>query len=136
IYQKVLTLRPDDRTASEALEKSRAKRSRWQDLVERYLQESQGAGEPSFRSSLLTSAAETLYRYGRSVERVGLADRILPILKDALDVDPKNRRAEALFERTLRAQKKWKELVAALERYATEATHKEEKTAAWVRLGR
>lgn len=64
-YRRLLTLRPGDATAEEAIERSAAKKAKWKDLAQRYFVESKNAGDAAFKSSLLVSAAETAYRYGR-----------------------------------------------------------------------
>ena len=132
-FARLAELRPDDPRASESLERSEAKRARWRDLFERYVQEARGAGDVVFRSSLLVSAAEVAYRYGREASDV---DPIAPLLREALKLDPKNRRAAALLERVLREHALWNELADLLERSATDATQKEERVATWVRLAR
>ncbi|MGO9837833.1 MAG: tetratricopeptide repeat protein [Polyangiaceae bacterium] len=134
-YEKLAAVRPDDAHAAEALERSEARRAKWSELVDRYVQEAQGAGDPAFRSSLLVSAAEVTYRYGG---RGGKRDveRLLALLREGLELDPKNRRAEILIERVLREEQRWDELAQTLERFASEATQKDEKIAGWVRLAR
>ncbi len=132
-FERLAELRPDDPRAAESLERSEAKRARWRDLFERYAQEARGAGDVLFRSSLLVSAAEVAYRYGREASDV---EPIAPLLRDALKLDPKNRRAASLLERVLREHAQWDELAEVLERTATETTQKEERVATWVRLAR
>jgi tetratricopeptide (TPR) repeat protein len=137
-YERLLELKPGDTAAEEALERSTAKRAKWKDLVDRYVSEANGAGEPPFRSALLVSAAETAYRFGRVdghlPERE--VEHVLEILRDALALDSRNRRAELLLERLHREEGRWEELARAIEQYADEATQKEEKIAGWLRLAR
>ena len=177
-YRRLLTLRPNDATAEEAIERAEAKRAKWKDLAQRYFTESKSAGDASFKSSLLVSAAEIAYRYGRpeldakakkeaaeagkndesspkslrggkkkknkggatGKERDGarreLLDKIIGLLKEALELDPKNRRAALLQERLLRDEERWEDLVSALETFATESNAKDEKIAALIRLAR
>jgi tetratricopeptide (TPR) repeat protein len=124
---------PNGARAAEALAEGAAKRARWRMLVDRYVSEAQGAGDPAFRSSLLVSAAEVTYRYGRG-EPDGDADRIVGLLREGLALDAKNRRAEQLLERVLRNEERWTDLVDVLERFATEAVTKDERIAGWARL--
>ena len=131
-YQRLLALRPGDASAEEALERSEGKRGKWRDLVERYMQESHGGGEASFRSALLVSAAEVTYRFGGEKNR----QRVEPLLHDALELDVKNRRGQLLLERLLRGEERWEELTKALSRYAAEAAQKDDKVAALLRLAR
>src|SRR5579859_1336590 len=141
-YERLLELRPADAAAAEVIERSEAKRSKWRDLVDRYAQEAQGAGDPAFRSSLLVSAAEVTYRYGadNGVSHPGAdpprIERILSLLREALHLDAKNRRAVMLLERVLREEERWDELARVLENFAELATQKDEKVSGWVRLAR
>jgi tetratricopeptide (TPR) repeat protein len=146
-YERLLASDPRDNDAADALERTNAKRSKWRELLERYVHEAQGAGDSAFRSSLLVSAAEVVFRYGRSDGEGGSGpggqskarepvDRIVSLLRDALHLDPKNRRAEMLLERLLRDDGRWDDVAEALERFASEATQKDEKIAGWLRLAR
>jgi tetratricopeptide (TPR) repeat protein len=132
-FERLAELRPEESRAAESLERSEAKKARWRDLYERYALEARGAGDAVFRSSLLVSAAEVAYRYGRDASDV---EPIAPLLREALSVDPKNRRAATLLERVLREQGQWEELAQVLERAATETIQKDERVATWVRLAR
>ena len=134
-YEALLVLTPDDENASEALERAAAKRAKWRDLFDRYVQEAH-SGDPGFRSSLLVSAAEVVYRYGREGVGEGPLERVVGLLREALAIDPKSRRAEMLLERVLREGGRWDEVAQALERFASEATAKDEKVAGWLRLAR
>ena len=64
-YRRLLMLRPGDAVAEEAIERSAAKKAKWKDLAQKYFVESKSSGDAAFKSSLLVSAAETAYRYGR-----------------------------------------------------------------------
>lgn len=132
-YKRILTLRPGDAEAEDAIEKSEAKRARWRDLVQRYVDEAKKAGEASFKSSLLVSAAEVAFRYGRPDVQV---DDIVGRLHEAIAIDPKNRRAELLLERVYREEERWEELAAALTAYAKSAAAKDEKVSGFLRLAR
>ncbi len=68
--------------------------------------------------------------------RRDLTEKILGLLRDALALDPKNRRAAILFERILGAEERWEELATALDAFATEVSAKDEKLAALTRLAR
>jgi len=135
-YELLTALRPGDASAAEAVERADAKRGKWQDLVERYGQEARQAADPTFRSSLLVTAAEVTYRFGRVAGDEQAAPRIEGLLREALAVDPKNRRAEMLLERLLRDGERWDDLAKDIARFAEESSQKEEKVAAWLRLAR
>ncbi len=146
-FERIVALVPGDAAAAEALERISAKRSKWNDLVLRYVEEANAAGEPGFKSSLLVSAAEVAYRYGRhAIQSSGekgikkklaaLNAEIMQRLEEAFRLDPRSRRCAALLERVYREHKKWEELAQVLEKAGAESTVKEEKTAAFVRLAR
>jgi len=131
-YERLAKLRPGDAMAEEAIERSEAKRGKWRDLVERYVQEAQGGGDAAFRCSLLVSAAEVTYRFGSEKDR----KRVEPLLKEALELDGRNRRGQLLLERILRSEERWEDLVRVLTHFAAESTQKDEKVAALLRLAR
>ncbi|HEY5145376.1 MAG TPA: hypothetical protein VII82_01350, partial [Polyangiaceae bacterium] len=135
-YERLLANAPGDNDAADALDRTNAKRAKWRELSERYVQEAQGAGDAAFRSSLLVSAAEVVFRYGRNDGEKEPIGRIVALLREALQLDPKNRRAEMLLERMLRDDGRWDDVAEALERFASEATQKDEKIAGWLRLAR
>src|ERR1700690_492915 len=137
-YERLLVLLPDERHAAEAIERSTAKRTKWRDLADRYVQEARLASAPLFRSSLLVVAAEVGYRFGRDEQnKLGgpQVEQTLALLDDALTLDPKSGRAEMLLERVLRREERWNELAEAIERFAGSA-QREEKVGGWVRLAR
>ncbi|HEX3769733.1 MAG TPA: hypothetical protein VHV30_02655, partial [Polyangiaceae bacterium] len=143
VYERLLAASPDDNDAADALDRSNAKRAKWRELSERYVQEAQGAGDAAFRSSLLVSAAEVVFRYGRGgadgepqAGEPASIGRIVSLLREARQLDPKNRRAEMLLERMLRDDGRWDDVAEALEKFASEATQKDEKIAGWLRLAR
>jgi tetratricopeptide (TPR) repeat protein len=136
VYEKLSVLRPGDALAAEAGERSEAKRAKWSELVERYLQEASRAADPAFKSSLLVRAAEVLNRYGKGDRRGNSVERSIELLRDALELQAHNLRAEILLERVLRDESRWDDLATAIERFATESKQKDEKVAAWVRLAR
>ena len=106
VYKRILALQPGNQDAEEAIEKAEAKRSKWADLVKRYVDEAETASEVGFKSSLLVSAAEFGYRFGRaalagekgSKKKISaLMGEITSRLEESLRVDPKNRRAANLL---------------------------------------
>ncbi|MEO8800618.1 MAG: hypothetical protein ABI551_22200, partial [Polyangiaceae bacterium] len=147
-FERLLVLRPGDLTAEEALEKGVAKREKWAELVARYEEESGKSGEEAaFKSSLLVSAAETAYRYGRPAlqSKEGkknkkkleqLNDEMIDRLQRALAIDPKNKRAVLLLERLYRQGGHFEALSAMLEEHAIETAAKDERVATLLRLAR
>ena len=100
-------------------------------------QEARQAADPAFRSSLLVSGrrgdvpvrARRGGRGGREPNRGAARAR-------RSRLDPKNRRAEMLLERVLRAAGRWDDLARPSTRFADESSQKDEKVAAWLRLAR
>ncbi len=148
-FARLLELRPGDATAEEALETSEAKRGKWAELVTKYVDEARGADDAAFKSSLLMSAAEVAYRFGRPTIRAqakdsakkakkaaALTEEILGGLKEALDIDPQNRRAAALLERMYREEGKDEELAIVVEQLASNAPSREETISGFLKLAR
>jgi golgin subfamily B member 1 len=148
-YRRLLALRPGDPVAEEAIEKSEAKGARWADLVARYVQEATAATEVALKSSLLMSAAEVAYRFGRpelessgkesnkkSKKLATLMDEIVGGLKEAIEIDPTNKKAALLLARVYRQMGNDEELASVVEHMATEAISKDEKISGFVRLAR
>ena len=100
------TLRPGDTHAAEAIERADAKRAKWRDLVERYLQEAQGATRPGVPqlAARQRRGGDLPLRY-EDGDGDPSVERIVALLREALILDPKNRRAEMLLERLLREQR-------------------------------
>lgn len=130
--RKLLELRPGDEAATEALESDAAKREKWSEIVERYVAESEGADSPAFKSSLLASAADVAIRYGGTDAN----EKVDELLDLALALDAKNRRAARLLEITSRRRQDWDGVVRALSIMVREASSKEERIGAGLRLGR
>ena len=101
-YERLLALKPDDEAAAEALERSAAKRAKWRDLLERYVQEAHsGDRRPVPELAPRDGAAEVVFRYGREGGEGEPLERIVGLLREALAIDAKSRRAEMLLERVL-----------------------------------
>ena len=148
-HRRVLALAPGDTHAEEALEKSEAKRGKWAELVTKYVEEARATEDSAFKSSLLMSAAEAAYRYGRPTikaqakdsakkakKAAALTEEIIAGLKEAIEIDPQNRRAALLLERMYREEEKHEELAAVVEQLATYAPSKEETISGFLKLAR
>jgi len=145
-YAKVLELAPGQDHAEEAIERSTARRAKWRELVTRYVEEARSAQDAALKSSFLVSAAETAFRYGRpelaskgkkgKAPRKVLLEEVVSGLGEALEIDPKNRRAALLLEHVYREEERYEDLAKSLERFALESSAKDEKIAGYLRLGR
>ena len=132
-YRRLLDLRPDDPTATEAIERAEDLRDAWPTLCETKLEEAAGVEDPSIRSSMLSWVAETKFRYGKGDVSY---EELIDLLRQAVDLDLRNRRACLLLESLYREREQWEEACGVLELLATESTVREERFAAWLRLAR
>lgn len=132
-YKRLLALNPNDAAAAEAIENDAAKRSKWAELMDRYLAEAEGATDDAFRSVLYSSAADVAFRYaGAAVERGPLVE----YLEKALALDPKNKRAAMLAERVYSDAGEWDKAARVLSVVLDEGGGREDRAAAGLRLGR
>jgi tetratricopeptide (TPR) repeat protein len=132
-YKRLLELRPEDPTATEAIERAQEQRLAWKELTQRKLEEVPSVEDPSIRSSMLSWVVETSFRHGR--DEVS-ASELIDLLEQAVALDPRNRRACLLLERFYREGEQWEDACRVLEILAMESTVREERFAAWLRLAR
>ncbi|HEY2512278.1 MAG TPA: hypothetical protein VGI39_15530, partial [Polyangiaceae bacterium] len=145
-YERLLALRPGDAKAEESLETSEAKRTKWVDIVAKYVDEAKQAAEPSFKASMLVGAAEVAYRFGRPQLANGkkkkkeqlpaLINEVVSGLREAMVIDPKGTRAPHVLERVLRTEERWDDLALLLEQRAESAASKDDRVAGLLRLAR
>lgn len=131
-YRRLLELKADHPGALEYLEQEEMRRAKWRELFDRYQAEAQGAGDPTFKSALLTSAADAAYRYGRDESRSAIA----AALEEAMQLDRKNRRAANLAELLYTGVGEWESTAQIQALMQAEAPVKEDRIAAGLRLGR
>jgi tetratricopeptide (TPR) repeat protein len=91
-YRRLLVLRPGDAGAEEGIERTEVKRSKWKDLAQKYFTESKSANDPAFRASLLVSAAEIAYRYGRPELDARSADESSTDVSEDAGAGPKSKK--------------------------------------------
>jgi tetratricopeptide (TPR) repeat protein len=120
-FHRVLELRPDDENAQEVLAHIGLVRENWQKIVTKYLDEARASTDRQLTTSLYVSAAETYARYRPDADEVEL------YLREALDVEPRNRRAASHLERLLRKRESWAELRDLLAQRVDAAATKEER---------
>ena len=132
-HARVLELRAGDPTATEALERAEDMRPRWRELAKAKVEDAKAVEDASIRSSMVSWAAEVMFRYGKAE---ATSEEIIALLKEAVALDPRNRRACLLLERMYREAERWEDVCSVLETIATESTNREERFAAWLRLAR
>lgn len=130
-YRRLREIRPGDPTADEAIENDEAKRSKWRDLVTRYVSEA-GEGDETFQASLYASAADIAYRYGGESGRPLAAEYV----EKALEHDPKSRRAASLAEVVHGKGGEWEALARVQELVLEHGAQKDDRVAAGLRLAR
>ena len=143
-YERLLQLRPGDPKAEEFIETSDAKRSKWADIVAKYVDEAKAAADAPFKASMLVGAAEVAYRFGRpqlSTEKrkkqlPALITEVVAGLREAVSIDPKGTRALHVLERVFRTEGRWEELAVLLEQRAESAAAKDDRAAGLLRLAR
>ncbi|HEY4186369.1 MAG TPA: tetratricopeptide repeat protein [Polyangia bacterium] len=100
--------------------------SNWQPIASRYLQQAEAATDKTLASSLFGSVAEMYIKYRPD------APEGETYLRRSLELDPKNRRSGAHFERLLRRRNRPDELLALLSERASLAPSRDERALAEV----
>lgn len=132
-YERLLEIRSGDPTATEALERSEDQAAEWRAIADRNLAEARKEEGGELKSSMLATAAEVIYRYGRSDDTLA---EIVEVLEESLRLDPRNRRAAILLERIYRDRGAWEDVARVLEIMATDLPSRDERFAALIRLAR
>jgi golgin subfamily B member 1 len=132
-YQKVLEFAPGDELALVALSESAERASQWQQRVEAYAQEAQAAQDDVYKASMLMRAAESEWRFGGEELNEG---RVLALLAEASELDPRNAMVLQILELIYRKQQAWPALAVVLERWATHGAEESARAAAAIRLAR
>ncbi len=127
-FQRALKLAPQHEEAQEALEELEAVRDHWRRIVDKYLEEASASTDRSLTTHMYQKAAETFARYEPN------AGEIETYLRQALGVDPKNRKVATQLERLYRRQSRWADLAGLLRERVDAAAGKEERIAALVNL--
>jgi tetratricopeptide (TPR) repeat protein len=122
---------PDDITILKALQHGEQAAKDWNKLVSALELEANAAGaDKRHRAVVLTARARLLER------RLGKSDEAIEQLELALDLDPHSALAAPELKRLLFDAKRWRELIAALEREAKLTTSDEIRTQAWWNVAR
>lgn len=114
-FRQVMSLRPDDETARDALDQMDMERENWRKFVQKNLDEAQASTDRALTTHMYLSAAQY---YGRFEPA---APELEAYLQKALEVDPRNHKAALLLERLLRKAERWSDLLAMLEQRAEAA---------------
>ncbi len=113
-YRRLYDARPDDAATIHLYEAALERWGAWQDLRELIDEQSGRAPDPATRVALLRRSAKL------DEEKLDDPGRAVGTLREALDVDPEDRRTSAEMERLLAQQGRWPDLAdhlaSALER--------------------
>lgn len=126
--QRVLELRPEDAGAQELLAHIGLVRANWQKIVKKYLEEARVSTDRQLSTRLYLSVAES---YARNQPD---APEVETYLRKALEVEPRNRLANAHLERLLRKAGRWAEVAELLSQRVDGAGSKEERVQALLAL--
>ncbi|MGE3546638.1 MAG: tetratricopeptide repeat protein, partial [Kofleriaceae bacterium] len=127
-FAQVLAVRPNDATATEALDDLEVSANNWQKYADKFIKEARAATDRSLATGLYVSAAEAYVRFASDPSEAE------PYLRQALEIDPRNTKAAFHLIRLLRRAGSWGDLVQLLEQRAEQAAANEEKIAALLML--
>jgi tetratricopeptide (TPR) repeat protein len=103
-YRRLYDARPDDRQATQLLEAAFERWGAWTELREFVDEQSGRAPDPAARVALLRRSAKL------DEEKLDDANRAVGTLREALEVDPTDRKAAAELERLLSEAGRWSDL--------------------------
>lgn len=102
-YDKAFEMLPDDPEVEEAVKRLDQSARSWRKFAKRFIEEANGATDIALKTSLLVRAAALVWQHKKKNREEETDD----LFKQALAVDPGNRRAVLLYEHTLRQRKSW-----------------------------
>ena len=103
-YRRLYDARPDDPATAQLYEAALERWAAWQDLRELVDEQAGRAPDPAARVALLRRSAKL------DEEMLDDPGRAIGTLREALDVDPEDRRTSAEMERLLAQQARWPDL--------------------------
>ncbi|HVV50142.1 MAG TPA: hypothetical protein VHO06_10820, partial [Polyangia bacterium] len=103
-YRRLYDARPDDREATQLLEAALERWGAWTELREFVDEQAGRAPDPAARVALLRRSAKL------DEEKLDDANRAIGTLREALEVDPTDRKAAAELERLLSQAGRWSDL--------------------------
>lgn len=132
-YQKVLEVAPGDELALVALSESAERAEQWRERAAAYAGEAATAQDDVYKASMLMRAAEAEWRFaGEELDEA----RVLGLLAEASELDPRNAMVLQMLELIYRKQQAWPALAVVLERWASYGAEESARAAAAIRLAR
>ncbi len=133
IYAQVLELDPEDEMAQAAMAESDERRATWRDMASEYLREANAAPDDAYKAAMLMRSAEVEWRFADDELD---EEKLLGMLAQAAEADPKNAAVQRMLERIYRRTSDHKSLALVLERWAKYGDEVSERVAAGIRLAR
>ncbi len=130
-FTEVINLEPENKAAQEALSMIQLYKEHWESIVAKYLEEAEHAAvhDRELAAALFNAAAKIIWK--RDPQEPMVENH----LRRSLEVEPRNPQANAIYERLLIQQQRFKELVSHLKKRADIATTKEERVEAFLAAG-
>jgi tetratricopeptide (TPR) repeat protein len=127
-YRRLYDARPDDAPTTQLYEAALERWGAWQDLRELVDEQAGRAPDPSARVALLRRSAKL------DEEKLDDIGRAVGTLREAMDVDPEDRRTAAEMERLLGQQARWPDLADHLSSMLERLPEGAERDATTLRL--
>jgi tetratricopeptide (TPR) repeat protein len=131
-YDKAFEISPDDAEVDEAVKRLAQSERSWRKFAKRFVEEAESASDLSLKVSLLVRAGALVWQY----KKKGRDEETDELFKQALAVDPSNRRAILLYEHTLVERKRWEPLAELLLAASEAARDKADQVNFHTRAGR
>jgi tetratricopeptide (TPR) repeat protein len=133
IYSRVLEIDPEDEIAKAALAESDERRGEWRDMASDFLREANNAPDDAYKAAMLMRSAEMEWRFAD--EELD-EERLLGMLAQAAEADPKNPGVQRMLERIYRKRGDYRSAELVLERAAKYSEEEPDRVAAALRLAR
>ncbi|MEN9578671.1 MAG: hypothetical protein RJA70_1680, partial [Pseudomonadota bacterium] len=132
-FQQVLEIAPDDELTQAAVAESQEREKRWQEAAQAYSTEAESAADEVYRASMLMRVAEVEWRFaGEALDE----PRVLGLLAQAAECDPKNQTVLRMLERIYVKAQDFKALAEVLGRWVHYGAESSARIAAALRLAR
>src|SRR4051812_11524478 len=128
VFDQVVSMRPADTMAKEAIEELDLAAKNWKKFAEKYVKEASASTDRGLATGLYVSAAEAFVKFAPDSKEAEA------YLRKALEIDHKSSKAAFHLARLLRRAERWSDLAKLLEERADLAPTNEEKVASLIVL--
>ncbi len=133
IYGRVLDVDPEDEIAKAAIAESDERRAEWREMASDFLREANNAPDDAYKAAMLMRSAEMEWRFADDELD---EEKLLGMLAQAAEADPKNVGVQRMLERIYRKTGDFKSAELVLERSAKYSEEESERVGAALRLAR